>query len=38
MDVWMLGLALAALLALSAWDVGRPGRAERSALLSLIHI
>ena len=33
MDWWMLGLALAALLALSAWDVGRPGRAERSALL-----
>ena len=35
MDLWMLGLALAALLALSAWDVGRPGRAERSALLLL---
>jgi hypothetical protein len=33
MDWWMLGLALAALLALSAWDVGRPGRAERPALL-----
>ena len=33
MEWWMLGLALAALLALSAWDVGRPGRAERSALL-----
>lgn len=33
MDLWMLGLALAALLALSAWDVGRPGRAERPALL-----
>ena len=33
MDWWMLGLALAALLALSAWDVGRPGKAERSALL-----
>ena len=33
MDWWMLGLALAALLALSAWDVGRPERAERSALL-----
>jgi len=35
MDLWMLGLALAALLALSAWDVGRPERAERSALLLL---
>lgn len=33
MDWWMLGLALAVLLAVSAWDVGRPGRAERSALL-----
>ncbi len=33
MEWWMVGLALAALLALSAWDVGRPGRAERSALL-----
>lgn len=33
MDWWMLGLALAALLALSAWDVGRAGRAEPSALL-----
>ena len=35
MDLWMLGLALAALLALSAWDVGRPGKAERSAVLLL---
>ena len=35
MDLWMLGLALAALLALSAWDVGRPEKAERSALLLL---
>jgi hypothetical protein len=33
MDWWMLGVGLAALLALSAWDVGRPGRAEASALL-----
>jgi hypothetical protein len=33
MELWMLGLALAALLALSAWDVGRPGKAERPALL-----
>ena len=33
MDWWMLGLALAVLLALSAWDVGRAGRADRSALL-----
>jgi hypothetical protein len=33
MDWWMLGVALAALLALGAWDVGRRGRAERSALL-----
>lgn len=33
MDWWMLGLALAVLLAVSAWDVGRRGRAERSALL-----
>lgn len=33
MELWMLGIALAALVALSAWDVGRPGRAERPALL-----
>ncbi|HMO00131.1 MAG TPA: hypothetical protein PKD59_12020 [Miltoncostaeaceae bacterium] len=33
MDWWMLGVALAVLLAWSAWDVGRPARAERSALL-----
>jgi hypothetical protein len=33
MELWMMGLALAALLALSAWDVGRPGRAEKPAML-----
>jgi len=35
MDVWMLGVALSALVALGVWDVGRPGRAEPSALLLL---
>ena len=35
MDVWMLGAALAALVALGVWDVGRPGRADPSALLLL---
>lgn len=33
MELWMIGLALAALLALSAWDVGRPERAEKPAML-----
>lgn len=33
MSWWWAGLALAALLALAAWDVGRPGRASRPALL-----
>ncbi len=31
----MVGLALSALVALAAWDVGRPGNASPSALLAL---
>ncbi len=35
MQWWMVGLALAVLVAVAAWDVGRPGRASASALLAL---
>lgn len=35
MELWMVGLALAALLGLSARDVGRPGRASTEGLLGL---
>ena len=35
MDWWMVGLALAALVAVAAWDVGRADRAVPSALLAL---
>jgi hypothetical protein len=35
MDLWMLGVALSALVVLGVWDVGRPGRAEPSAQLFL---
>ncbi len=35
MEWWMAGLALAALVALAARDVGRPGRAEGAALLMM---
>ena len=34
-ELWMVGLALAALLVLSARDVGRPGRASAEGLLAL---
>ena len=35
MELWMVGLALAALLLLSARDAGRPGRASAEGLLGL---
>ena len=35
MHLWMLGGALSALVALGVWDVGRPDRADPSALLLL---
>ena len=35
MELWMVGLALAALLVVSARDVGRPGRASAEGLLGL---
>lgn len=35
MQWWMVGLALAALVAVAAWDVGRGERASAAALLAL---
>lgn len=35
MDLWIVGLALSALLIVSARDVGRPGRASAEGLLGL---
>lgn len=35
MELWMVGLALAALLVVAARDVGRPGNASGSGLLCL---
>ena len=35
MELWMLGVALSALVALGVWDVGRLARADPSALLLL---
>ena len=35
MHWWTAGLALSALLAWAAWDVGRPGRATAAALLTM---
>ena len=35
MGWWTAGLALSALLAWAAWDVGRPGRATGPALMTM---
>ncbi len=35
MQLWMVGLALSVLVAVAAWDVGRPGNASPSSLLAL---